>query len=784
MDNWKYCNHFVLRSTGFPFEIFDRLALKETCSYIKESVDQKSDLLCDKTLKLLFEKELGLLFEAMINILHEFPRIKEAIFYSNNAFFYCLDKIHYNGIHSLNYRTRLRAKTLYMFLQRFAAKNDTIDFYGPTSYGTFEDNKDNNIKLIWKSPANRLISSNFFTNRAIQTIGGTIANHPEARGQMVPVINRSLVSKNNTAIICSISRQLENPADELIFKKKILTDADVKILSLAYKKKTTSEITDILINEDALSAKQVWENFDALIQAGLITFELPVPKHATFLLPYLRQSISQLKDGDYKQSIVNQLSHLKKLRDQYYTEPEYSKKQTIFDDLAKQFLELTNNDAWISTGKFYEERFICYRDTQKAVETFYIGNKLKEDFEKNVPLVLDLLMAVPNMFYARSSELLTRYTHLYYQDGERDNLVIFLEKLHKNESYLKEIQAMESKFTDWSHLLYTKIIDTADNIVFAADDNSHIERIELTRENILEILNEYPYKPEHAYVAPDFLIAAASVEDVCRGNYQIIIGELHTNIRVLLMAPSFCNYHKKEKLLADFQKCVDRLNENSFVADVIREDSGRSLRSGDTIMHDILYTGFSQKEEQKQILFSELEIIVNPDRVDLIDKHGNKIKFAFVVPTFFESNFLRAFSYPMWFGPAPYLRSANQVYYPEVRYGNIIISRSTWHLTAETFTNLFTDKKQARPFDDFITLHRYFHTMSYPFQFYAKFQSEPKVIYFDIENYFSVELFKNLIMKKGNKKFMLVKPMPDGNSLWLADESGHYCNELRTLYYY
>jgi hypothetical protein len=783
MNKWKTCSHFVVRMSGFSFKILNCLKLKNTSALLKQDIFREKSIDCNRNelIKQSFEAEMAILFGNMDRILKENPDLKKAIHDSNREFFKNnMDKLNYAGLLSLNKKIRHSAKKLYLFLQRFVAKNDTIDFYGPSTYGQFQADREKNIHLLWTSIENRIIGSNFFTNRAIQTIGEAIANHPEVYMHVIPAINKAMIIKNNNALICKMP--LQGDFDRQIFAQRRLSGVEMDILQLI--KEQNSIETIIRQFEPVLAKERIIEILNQFKLDGLINFELPIPKHALYLLPYLQQYIQSMNESTYRNELLSSIDHLTVLRDRYFKEDDYRKKDELYNQLETVYKQLTNADAWIASGRFYEERFICFRESHKATREFYIGWNLKRDIDEKIPLVLDLLLVVPNWFYQEYFKILHDFALRNYYEGKTENLVDFIYKMNDDQDFLQAVNDLDTQLTQQCEALYQIIYEKSQKN-YIKEGNSRIDQLSLSRNDILDILGRYPYKPEHAYVSLDFLIAAASVEAICRNKYELIIGEIHTNIRVLLAGVFFCNYHGQDMVLEDFNQCVKVLNgKDTIVADMIRQDSGRTIRNGDQFLGDIVCTGFSHKNKELQFEFSELTVHITERSVDLLDKNGKKIKVAFIVPNFLETTFMRAFSYPMWFGIAPYLKYPKEKYYPEVSFENIVISRRAFHLELNNMLKLFEGHRESRPFEDFVLLQTYFSENDYPHQFYAKFSSEPKVIYFDLDNYLAADLFKTLMFENSGQHVTITEMKPDQNELWLADEKGRYCNEFRTLFYY
>ena len=104
----------------------------------------------------------------------------------------------------------------------------------------------------------------------------------------------------------------------------------------------------------------------------------------------------------------------------------------------------------------------------------------------------------------------------------------------------------------------------------------------------------------------------------------------------------------------------------------------------------------------------------------------------------------------------------------------VVIQREQWLLEAQALAPVLN----ARGADLALEMRRLQHRLGLPDCGFALCGSQPKPVFIDFRNFFLMELFQELLSRSKWARFSEMLPGPE--HLWLRDNGGSYCCELRT----
>jgi len=111
---------------------------------------------------------------------------------------------------------------------------------------------------------------------------------------------------------------------------------------------------------------------------------------------------------------------------------------------------------------------------------------------------------------------------------------------------------------------------------------------------------------------------------------------------------------------------------------------------------------------------------------------------------------------------------------PRIEIGEVVYQRERWRLGPE---NLPAHDPHADEFEIFRTLRRLRRTHGLPRFSFIRLESEKKPIFLDLDNFFLCELLYTVLPL--NRHVIFTEMLPGPEELWLRDEAGRYCAELR-----
>jgi surfactin synthase thioesterase subunit len=181
LGGWSYWSDALLRTTGFPAAGLDRFVAAEAA----EAADAylagtgKEELLDEQLDAALAEGS------RQVRAIAADPRFREAVTWQNPSALSTLDKFASGG----GYRpsvARHRELTVVRYWQRYCAKNETIGFFGPVCWARLDDQQP---RAVTAHPGPELLRERrvAFESWALTAYGETLARDPQLRMWLTPV---------------------------------------------------------------------------------------------------------------------------------------------------------------------------------------------------------------------------------------------------------------------------------------------------------------------------------------------------------------------------------------------------------------------------------------------------------------------------------------------------------------------------------------------------------------------------------------------------------------------
>ncbi|RQX19869.1 lantibiotic dehydratase, partial [Micromonospora chalcea] len=131
---WSVWRDVLLRSAGFPAAGLDRFAAPD-CAAVADALlagDTGAEVF-DKTLREAFAESSAVAGELAAD-----PLLREAVTWQNPDMLIALDGLLRTDPQVRNVRRRKRELSLLRYWQRYCGKAETIGFFGPVCWGTFD----------------------------------------------------------------------------------------------------------------------------------------------------------------------------------------------------------------------------------------------------------------------------------------------------------------------------------------------------------------------------------------------------------------------------------------------------------------------------------------------------------------------------------------------------------------------------------------------------------------------------------------------------------------------
>jgi Lantibiotic dehydratase, N terminus len=624
-------------------------------------------------------------------------------------------------------------RVLLKYITRYATKNDSIGFFGPVAWIRVSS-EPGFARLRW-GPAITRATRLSFEVWPIALIGERLAEQKSLRPWLSP----------RRSALCRLQNRLvfmppDCPVDASV--------RDIDILQLCDGHRTALEISEQLALDDL-------ERFDALHQAGLITWTLECPLR-TNPESTIEELAARIDDHEVRAAVELHstwlVSAIDRLRQGMETSTSLA---TALADIDSEFEQRYSREAVQGSGQYYAGRTLTYIDCERDVSLTLNAGVMNSLMQGLAPILLSLRWYT----YTIVQQLLSSLAAVV-PFGQTSPLVkIFPHALSLVWSTIQQVAARYRE--KWQNLL---LIDPLHHVV-------RLDAVRLAAAVATEFSAPYPGWPLARVHNPDVLIAARDHRELANGQCTVVLGEVHASLPSMFQA-------------AVFSLCPE--------PDSVR-DLFFSLVTPPLIINEV-----SQRLNLGVFFSSAAQLLLPDDPVTHVharpiadfdichDETGLRVKDVttdrlWSVPVFFDAMLSRA-----TFHIDPFDRS-DAVHSPRIVVGDLVVARERWRMTAAAFG--ITERRRANPEDNsnrFLAVRKWVCENGVPRYVFAKSLKEPKPVFLDLESQKCVELLVHLLKQAaaGDSAGLVTisEMLPEPDRCWLRDAAGNgYTSEIRLL---
>lgn len=660
-------------------------------------------------------------------------RMREAILWQSPSSLLGIDHLVADPNADRSSKTRQREHTAAMYVQRFCAKNDTIGFFGPVTLGSI----DNDARAIEFAPQPTLVAKErvYFEHWAINALADRIAEDPDAWMALRPRRLPNIRLEGDNRVRCPIDQHTELPV------------AYASLLAACDGDTTVEQLCErfAMGGGDGFDSQQdVVDALAELRDQRFVTWRIPLPTSDFECERWLRQEIARFPaETNARWSAI--LDELEALRSKIERASGSVDRGSALARLTECFEAATGVSASRRGGQTYAARSPVYLDSTRACDL-----RLGELFLQKIDAPLDLLYQcarwhLANVHRDLRSHWNERYRALADEHGRVDYLRFF--------TSLDPIEDMVARSQQRVQRAWREILAFSD-----AD-----RRVERSVTGLADAVRKAfaatsPPWAEARFHSPDLMIAASGPHAIERGDFSVVVGELHISTNTVSY-PLFIKLSDQSKDIQaayaqdapDFMQPVvarDQMHRAAY----FQWDNGRLVE----IEYDDTR---STLPRERVVQIADLDVVSDGDeRLAVEDTTtGRRFLLENVLDRMIMNSLAQRF------------RWLDGDHLPRVTVDGVVIVREQW-----TFAGL--DKECAAA--GFIGARRWARTYGMPRYFFAKVAEEPKPFFVDLDNPFLVEIFCRLAAKTTRLTVSEMLPGPD--ELWLSDLDGHrYTSEIR-----
>ncbi|MQS10735.1 lantibiotic dehydratase [Streptomyces kaniharaensis] len=755
---WAVWRDVVLRSTGFPADTVRPLADPALAA----AADAVEDTAVDAVEAVdAYRAEYARAAERLSAAVREAartPRFREAVAWQNPKLLrLCLDKL--AAGEPRNVRGRNHELTVAGYLQRYGLKNDTIGFVGPVGWARWTG--DGAPVATEVGPGFLARRTVYFEIWAIDAVARALSDDPRVRPWLAPRL--------------FAAHRLAGSALLLPGRDPVpLTPAESELLALVNGVRSVRAIADELAWSEFPELGDptaVLAAVESLVERQLLRLDLvgTIEAHPE------RTLIARLElipDPEVRAHAIAMVDRLVAARDEVAA--------AAGDDVALEaamarlgacFEEITGVGGERRPGQTYAGRTLVYEDTVRDVRVA-LGPALREQLAGPLTLLLDSgrwLVAEIGQEYERY--LTEVYERRVAQTGGpqvplASILSLVTPQLYFNvRSLSKPVRRAVDEFQRrWADVL--RLPPDARHVTLRSADIAG---------RVAELFPPRPLPwPTAVHHSPDFMLAAADEAAVDRGEFLLVLGELHLSFNTMESRVFVEQHDDPPSMLAAAEADLGRRRIYGITS---RDVPGVSSRVAPPSA--LLSPGYTYWTMHPEAVTPPAPIIPAADLV--VDREGERLvvrsrsgdfeaPLAHVVGEPLAAAAINAFK--------PVARGSHS---PRITVDRLVVARESWTFPAG---ELAWAAVRSEP-DRFLAARRWRLAHGLPERAFYKVPVEDKPAFVDFTSLVLVNTLAKAVRRSAeqeNGAVTLTEMLPDADGLWLRDAEGaRYTSEFRVL---
>jgi hypothetical protein len=675
----------------------------------------------------------------------EDDRFRQALLWQNrSAVGTGIDWLLRQPIAATDNQTRKNERMVASYLQRYCVKNDTIGFFGPVGWARFVDGPG-----VAQRPGPSLLAGRivYYEHWAVDALATKLSEDPGLRPFIAP---RRLprYRLEGTTLHHPVGREAALPAD---FAAALARCDGVR---------TAREIARELAGDPELGLAEEADVFgvlEELVAARIIHWEFEIPTAGAHPDRHLAALLERIEDGAARRRAEAVLDELHRCRAAVAACTGAAQLDPALAAFESAFTRATDADSRRAHGQTYAGRTPLYEDCRRDLDL-----ELGRSFLDRLAAPLELLLHSARWF---THEIAARYRGELAAIYQRlraggDPAVDFLR-------FWQEVPALfpgggargsiASAVRDELHRRWAAVlaIDPAEKAVqrHAAALAGEVHR---------RFAAPGPGWPAARHHSPDVMIAAAGPDALARGEYLIVVSELHTGFNTVA-EPLFVKQHPApDELIAARDADIDRVCIAPVWSKAVTRGDYYSLSPRDLDLEN----GDTRSARPRAQVLSTGELVIEARDAGLEVRTRDGAR-RFDVIAFLEHHLIaESFSSFSPIAPAPWT--------PRVTIDDVVIARATWRVApAELEWPALAD-----PAARFAAARRWARSLGLPRWVFVKTPEEVKPVYVDLDSTVYTEMLAKLL--RGASSAALSEMLPTVDDAWVVDAAGaRYTAELR-----
>jgi len=647
-----------------------------------------------------------------------------------------------------NKRRRRQERLALRYIQRYAARNESIGFFGPVGWGMVTGAG----PAFDFRPGPKLISFRFveFEQWTIRELAKRLSRDPRVLPWLAPRRN-PLTRLEGNAVVDAASGRHE------------ISAATARLIAACDGKATANAIAAALAAEPASGfsgERDVFAALADLARRGVVYWDLGLPLG---LGPerFFAESLARIGDERIRGAALKSLDGLVAARDAVAEAADPDTLDAAMAALETRFAQASALREWksphaVGRGLVYED---CRRDVRLSAGP---------DFVARLGPPLSLVLASARWFAdeatVRAMDAIERlYGDLSAKAGAPAVDFVPLWRRVFDTGVFSDAQlgpvAVELR-SRWAKVLPLDSPERRVSLDFAP-----------LAARVAEVFpaRDLPL-PRMIHHAPDVMIAAESAAAIARGDYRFVLGETHAGY-ANLQTPVILSLHPNpEEIVSGWDR---DMNGRSHFFPTLPEPERRTRFSLSAEAFELAWgKGLPSRPPEK--VFAAADLIVRKTESGLMVQNrdgGHSFHIleilGYLLTTWVPNSFYM-------FAAAPHT--------PRITVDNFVLTRESWSLPVSG-TGFAQEKTEAARF---LAARRWARAHGLPRRVFMRFPHEKKPLCIDLESPGFVDLaahmWRGAYGKHADAAVAVTEMLPDLNECWLVDAQGNrYTGELRLV---
>jgi hypothetical protein len=653
------------------------------------------------------------------------------------------------------YKKRLNEELIANYLQRYCVKNDTIGFFGPVGWANIELQ----AEATSVQPGAHMLATRsvYFDEWGINVLAQRLSENeallPWVAPRRLPFFHldqTTLYSPSGTTMPLTPQQAA------------VLHACDGTCMAREIALECLRTPANGLANEAA-----VYTVLRDLRDQGILAWTLEVPME---LRPerMLQRLLERIGDQQLRTAALAALNQLDGARAAVARAAgDAEQLNQAFDELETTFTRLTGASPTRSAGQIYASRTLVYEDCRRDIEVV-IG---PEVFGA-LGLPLSLILASARWFTNEMAAIYQKaFTEIYdtcaREIGSRSvPLIDFW--LHAQfllpGSDMPLVDSLASRFQE----RWLEVLDLPASQRHVAYSSSELQpRVQAA------FGGSTPGWRSTLYHSPDVLIAAPDIEAIQRGDYQLVMGELHVGLNTL-GAPIFLAQHP---CLEDLFLALERDLPWSRLIPVIPRSWPRMTSRTRLILvsprdYRLVFAPDAPGVPKSRALAIASLVIEETGDGLVVRTHDGRLHFELIETFALMLSIIASQAFRIL---------PPRGHTPRVTIDRLVVCREAWHFVVEELS--FAEIEQDR--ERFLATRHWARTNMMPRMVFVKVPVEDKPFYVDFDSPIYVNILARMIRRTkedspAGARITISEMLPQMEQLWLPDAEGQrYTSELR-----